>query len=141
MRTPTEQLLHVLTEYLQQYPEIRFCQALFNLGILEQRLGGDMLPRIIDPHHYTDVDTWNRVKAALWGKYTLKPQPNYGTVMTIAEFTEECKNTWFLNRDGHGFYATASEVSDVAAYPSDIVEGNVDPRLDGRLTHVMWYSK
>lgn len=140
-RTAAQEILHNIALYLRTNPEIRFCQALFNLGILEQQLGMDMKPHIVDPHHLPDDKTLAIVKSKMRGTYHLKPLPDYGAMMPIAEFTDLCTETWFLNRDGHGQYATISEISDIWAYPADIVSGDLDPRIDNKLTHIIWFSK
>jgi hypothetical protein len=67
----------------------------------------------------------------------MEPLPDYGDHMTLQEFIDACKSGCFIDYDGHGYYATATEMSDVLAQPSAIVHGQI--RTD--FTHVMWFNK
>ena len=59
-------------------------------------------------------------------------------VMPFKEFEAGCKiGPLFCDSDGSGYYATATQVSDIGISPSDIVSGVY--RKD--FTHVCWYNK
>lgn len=62
---------------------------------------------------------------------------NFGDLMTIEEFGEDCKEGWLIDYDGHGSYATNDKVSDVSIYPSEFLSGNY--RKD--FTHIVWYNR
>ena len=68
---------------------------------------------------------------------TLKPLPDYGDLMTIEEFINACKTGMFIDYDGSGRYATATEITTIDVYPSDVMKD----KLDKRWTHVMWFNK
>lgn len=63
--------------------------------------------------------------------------PDYADVMTLDEFVEAVKQGVFVNDDGSGYYATATEMSDVPAVPSEIRKGLLQPGF----THVAWFNK
>lgn len=65
--------------------------------------------------------------------------PDYGDHMTLADFTAHVARGLFIDYDGHGYYATDSEMSDIVVHPSDVKAGLVinDPRL----THVVWFNR
>lgn len=140
-RSASESIIFWLQRYLNTYPMLRFCQALFNVGILEMRvevMGESAV--MVDPYYRTDVETWELMQKALKGRYQLRPI-NSGVMYTVADFTEECKRMWFVNNDGYGYYATAEGVSDILVHPKDLVEGDIDPRCDEKLTHINWFNK
>lgn len=59
--------------------------------------------------------------------------------MTWEEFRLACLNNAFTDYDGIGDLATASEVSDISVYPSEVVmEGYEKPKW---ATHIVWYNK
>jgi hypothetical protein len=66
-----------------------------------------------------------------------RPLPKYGDLMKREEFVERCKNGFFVDYDGHGYYASETEMSDVLALPSDVTHGKV---FHG-FSHVMWFNK
>lgn len=68
---------------------------------------------------------------------TMEPLDKIGHHMTLERFIGCCKDGGFIDYDGFGYYATATEQSDIFVYPSDITSGNY--RKD--FTHVMWYNR
>ena len=52
-------ILNMLRDYLNTYPDIRFSQALFNLGIVRM---DEKSCNIIDPFYEEPVDVLERVK-------------------------------------------------------------------------------
>jgi len=80
--------------------------------------------------------------------------PDYGTLMTLREFIENCLNGDFIDYDGHGCYATENKMSNIVVRPSDIIkynhpEGLVDPstmelkreNVKYEFTHVIWFNR
>jgi len=64
-----------------------------------------------------------------------------GDLMTVAEFVDCVRQGVFIDYDGHGRYATATQVSRDQAdviYPSELVRLKTRPSW---CTHVMWYNK
>lgn len=68
---------------------------------------------------------------------TYEDIPNYGDHMTMKEFISACKNNFFSDSDGSGYYATKDKMTDIHVYPSDITSGNY--RKD--FSHVVWFNK
>ena len=60
-----------------------------------------------------------------------------GETMTIEEFKERCRSGYFIDDDGHGYYATAEGKSNIQISPSDVME---DLCRDD-FTHVIWFNK
>lgn len=70
---------------------------------------------------------------------TMKPiDSDCGDVMTIPEFVKAVEDGCFIDYDGFGEYATATEVSDIMVHPSDILAGEKPP---AEYTHVVWYNR
>lgn len=69
----------------------------------------------------------------------MSPLPNYGDHMPIADWLEAVHVGLFIDYDGSGDYATATEVSDQPVYPSDITKLKKQP--PAWATHVVWYNK
>ena len=67
----------------------------------------------------------------------MEPIPDYGDHMTMGKFVRYCKDGGFIDYDGSGNYATATEMSDISVSPSDIMSGVY--RKD--FTHVVWFNK
>jgi len=63
--------------------------------------------------------------------------PDYSDKMTIKEFTELVEGGMFIDGDGHGYYATETEMTDIAILPSMITNKNIDERW----SHVIWFNK
>lgn len=63
--------------------------------------------------------------------------PNYGTHMTLKAFVNCVLNGLFIDYDGHGYYATKTEMSNEGVIPSDITGGNINQSY----THVVWFNK
>ena len=63
--------------------------------------------------------------------------PEYGDKMTLKEFIEAVDCGMFIDYDGHGYYATENEMTDIAVLPSMIINKNIDERW----SHVVWFNK
>jgi hypothetical protein len=57
--------------------------------------------------------------------------------MTMADFIDACESGCFIDYDGHGVYATATEKTDINVYASDVGKCRIDPRW----SHVVWYNR
>jgi len=69
--------------------------------------------------------------------YTLTPLSGVGDLFTLRDFVNDCLDDCISNDDGFGYYATETEVTNIPAIPSDIL----DEIVDTRWTHVEWYNK
>ena len=67
----------------------------------------------------------------------MKELPDYGDHMPIQEFRDACIAGGFISSDGHGYYASETQESDISIPPADCLCRNT--RDD--FTHVMWYNK
>lgn len=67
----------------------------------------------------------------------MEPIPSYGDHMTMEHFVNCCQVGGFIDYDGSGQYATATEMSDIIVEPSDIKSGVY--RKD--FTHVVWFNR
>lgn len=64
--------------------------------------------------------------------------PDYGEVMTLQEFVEQCKHHFFMNDDGSGYYAESTEtMTDLVCRPSDVANGNITEGYN----YVIWFNK
>lgn len=67
----------------------------------------------------------------------MKPIPSYGDLMTLQAFVNSVKDGVFIDYDGFGKYATATEMSDQIINPSDLNRA----RIDWKWSHVIWFNK
>ena len=68
---------------------------------------------------------------------TFRPIEDDDDHMTMADFIDSCECGAFIDYDGHGVYATATEKTDLTVVPSDVSLCKLDPRW----THVVWYNR
>lgn len=96
------------------------------------------------------VDSWT--KDVLWGEVSgapvlaaaqdkenevvLSPLPAYGTLMPADVFFDYCKDGYFTDDDGVGYYATKHQKSSLVVVPSVILSRG----LDSRFSHVFWLN-
>ena len=66
-----------------------------------------------------------------------KPIPDYGTLMTLTEFTEDCKLGCLINYDGYGYYSDGKTMTEILIRPSDVMSG----RVNQKYTHVVWFNR
>lgn len=85
----------------------------------------------------------------------LRPIPNYGTLMTLKEFISCVNSGGFIDYDGHGYYATKTQMTDKLILPSHITGRtrefsmetgefktvNVKKKLDKNFKYVVWFNK
>jgi hypothetical protein len=70
-------------------------------------------------------------------KLEFRELPGFGDLMTWEDFVDNVECGGFIDYDGYGELAMATQVSNVTICPSD-VEGFVRPDW---ATHVLWYNK
>lgn len=71
-------------------------------------------------------------------KPALNPiEPKCGDLMTLAEFADCVKSTLFIDYDGFGELATATEVSDITVQPSKFSSMSIPLWA----THVLWHNR
>lgn len=66
-----------------------------------------------------------------------EPLPDYGAHMPLAEFISCCESGFFIDYDGVGNYASATEMFPQEVYPSDVQRKNIDRQF----SHVVWFNK
>lgn len=72
--------------------------------------------------------------------FKTEPLPDYGEHMLIEEFEKACQAQGYIDYDGYGNYATATEMSSsFVVHPSDITRKNYVRKL--HWTHVCWFNK
>lgn len=67
----------------------------------------------------------------------MKPIPEYGDLMTMEEFLDSVACGALIDYDGHGNYATETEMSDIVVVPSDVRLG----RINMTFSHVVWFNR
>lgn len=68
----------------------------------------------------------------------LEPLPNYGLLMTVADFVSMVRRGCLIDYDGDGVLATADACSEIIVRPSDVTERGLDAR---GFTHVVWFNR
>jgi hypothetical protein len=144
-REPRDLIEFQLRQYLEQYPDLRFGQALFNLDItqfVDKKNPSAANQHWRDIYNDTDEAILKRMKASLKGKYTLKEfcLPD-ADLMLLHEFANAVREGAFTNYDGWGYYATKDKETEIIIRPNHVWDDIVDLRVDEKLTHVMWYNR
>ena len=52
----------------------------------------------------------------------LGPIPKYADHMALEEFIADCECGMFIDYDGHGYFATETEESNIQVVPSDVYD-------------------
>jgi hypothetical protein len=90
---------------------------------------------------YGVVNLWNteltRLPCTDQPEEKLHPLPDYGDHMTLGVFIDNVLAGIFIDYDGHGVYATNTQVTCIEVVPSDVRAG----RLHYNYTHVMWFNR
>jgi hypothetical protein len=63
--------------------------------------------------------------------------PEYGELMTMAEFISQCCIGAYIDYDGSGKYSDGKYMTDKDVVPSDLPAG----KLDTSYSHVVWFNK
>lgn len=69
--------------------------------------------------------------------YSLEAIPSYGDLMTLEDFKDNCNSGGFIDYDGYGHYATATQMSNLIVRPSDVKK----KKLREDFTHVVWFNR
>lgn len=77
---------------------------------------------------------------------TLEPLPDYGDLMTLAEFIDACEGDAFIDDDGSGCFATATHITNRRVRPSEVVGRGLEGlrergEYDPAWTHVVWFNR
>ena len=70
----------------------------------------------------------------------LEPIPDYGDVMSVANFRAYCKNNYFIDYDGFGHPANKKAGfmnGDIVVKPSEIKK----LKLHKLYTHIVWFNR
>lgn len=67
------------------------------------------------------------------------PDPEDCCVTTLDDFVGDCKMGMFTDDDGHGYYATKTEMSNKLVDLRNMYRDNYDK--DPKWTHVVWFNK
>lgn len=63
--------------------------------------------------------------------------PDYGDVMSLANFIECVKDGEFIDYDGFGYYVRDGKESNIIIHPSDVKNGNIRKDFDT----IIWYNR
>ena len=77
------------------------------------------------------------IEAHLSAKF--QPIPDYGDLMTVADWLDEVKHGGFIDYDGTGDWATATKCSNIRVVPSDTKRPGF--KVPKWATHVVWYNR
>lgn len=69
----------------------------------------------------------------------MSPIPEYGDLMTVEDWLDGVETALFIDYDGDGHLATATERSNIRICPSDITKKKIT--IDPRWTHICWYNR
>jgi hypothetical protein len=69
----------------------------------------------------------------------MKPLPEYGDHMTVEEWLAAVDSGCFIDYDGHGKWANATQMSNKMVVPSDVSRKCFEIPLG--MTHVVWFNK
>ena len=67
----------------------------------------------------------------------MKKIPDYGDHMLLEDFIDAVEMGAFMDYDGHGRYATETEISDIIIIPSDVASNKIKEGF----THMVWFNK
>lgn len=70
-------------------------------------------------------------------KIEFRQQYDFGDKMPLDEFINDCKEGYFVDSDGSGYYGTEDKQTNLPIYPSSIMSGTY--RTD--FSHVYWFNK
>ena len=68
---------------------------------------------------------------------SMEPHDDIGDLFTFEDFKSNCESGGFIDYDGFGYYATATEQSDIEIRPSHLKRN----KYRNEFTHVMWYNR
>ena len=69
----------------------------------------------------------------------MKKKYDFGDLMSIGEFIDNCISGMFIDYDGYGNYCTADEETNEEVIPSDVFNGKI--KLDREYPSIVWYNR
>jgi hypothetical protein len=69
--------------------------------------------------------------------FEVSPLPDYGHVMSLKNFIEDCECGNFIDYDGHGSYISNGQRTNITVYPSDVKNGKIRKEFDS----IIWFNK
>lgn len=69
--------------------------------------------------------------------YKLSPISDLGDVMSLKSFISACKDGFFIDYDGHGYYVEGDQETDIVILPSDVMSG----RYRKDFNQIIWFNK
>lgn len=92
MRQKANTLLNEIVElFLQSYPDLRYIQALFALGTVDQVMSHELVPGIVDRFYEEPVDTIRRCEKRILQFFTECPQQDK-CVKLLQRMQEVCNS-------------------------------------------------
>lgn len=103
-----------------------------------------------DPKVLYDQERWGAIGEHLADEYCeigrylrmnrpprFEPIPDYGEVMTLADFIKRVEGGWFIDYDGYGHYVREGQDSRIEIYPSDVKNKAVRTDFDT----IIWFNR
>ena len=99
----------------------------------------DDYPAIFESRQYKEYSKWwdLELKYRPLDKIEFRQPYNFGDKMTLDEFINDCKEGFFTDSDGSGYYGTEDKQTNLPICPSSIMSGTY--RTD--FSHVYWFNK
>ena len=96
-------------------------------------------PAIYESKEYKEYSKYCNleIKYRPLDKIEFRQPYDFGDKMTLDEFINDCKEGYFIDSDGSGYYGTEDKQTDLPIYPSSIISGIY--RTD--FSHVYWFNK
>lgn len=99
----------------------------------------DDYPSIFESLQYKEYSKWwdLELKYRPLDKIEFRQPYGFGDKMTLDEFINDCKEGFFTDSDGSGYYGTEDKQTNLPICPSSIMSGTY--RTD--FSHVYWFNK
>lgn len=99
----------------------------------------DDYPAIFESRQYKEYSKWwdLELKYRPLDKIEFRQPYSFGDKMTLDEFINDCKEGFFTDSDGSGYYGTEDKQTNLPICPSSIMSGTY--RTD--FSHVYWFNK
>ena len=99
----------------------------------------DDYPAIFESRQYKEYSKWwdLEIKYRPLDKIEFRQPYGFGDKMTLDEFINDCKEGFFTDSDGSGYYGTEDKQTNLPICPSSIMSGTY--RTD--FSHVYWFNK
>lgn len=90
-----------------------------------------------DGKEFFDKEKCKKYEKEVLDKIEFRQQYDFGDKMPLDEFINDCKEGYFVDSDGSGYYGTEDKQTNLPIYPSSIMSGTY--RTD--FSHVYWFNK